>query len=140
MPISSRADIAALNTPFVGLMDPMHGPISAQNVAIVVAHPDDETIGCGALLSRLNGCTVILVTDGAPRNLMDAQAHGFTSTADYAAWRAVERFRLAPPYDFAELPNGGSLHYENQKWCMEGECWCVLAREARAQLDLEGRA
>jgi LmbE family N-acetylglucosaminyl deacetylase len=91
MPISRRADVAALNAPFVeGLTDPQHGPIEAHNVAVAIAHPDDETVGCGALLSRLEGASIILVTDGAPRNLVDAQTYGFAGAADYAAARLTE--------------------------------------------------
>jgi LmbE family N-acetylglucosaminyl deacetylase len=33
---------------------------------IVVAHPDDEAIGCGVLLQRLSHATVAFMTDGAP--------------------------------------------------------------------------
>jgi N-acetylglucosamine malate deacetylase 2 len=35
---------------------------------IVVAHPDDETVGCGILLQRINGPIVVFLTDGAPRD------------------------------------------------------------------------
>lgn len=58
--------------------------------AVVVAHPDDETIGCGSLLSRFRDVTVMHVTDGAPRNLVDAQALGFGSAEAYAAARRGE--------------------------------------------------
>jgi N-acetylglucosamine malate deacetylase 2 len=36
-------------------------------VMIVVAHPDDETIGMGAQLCRFNDTLLVQVTDGAPR-------------------------------------------------------------------------
>jgi N-acetylglucosamine malate deacetylase 2 len=103
MPVSHRSDVDALNEPFVGgLMDPAHGPIEAGNVAVVIAHPDDETIGCGALLGRMRNATVILVTDGAPRNPADAKRCGFASTAEYAEHRMDEIVRALAIAGIAE--------------------------------------
>ena len=59
-------------------------------VMIVVAHPDDETIGLGAQLCRFRDALLVQVTDGAPRDGRDANAHGYSSTAEYAAARRAE--------------------------------------------------
>ncbi len=60
-----------------------------QRWLVVVAHPDDEVLGCGALLSRLPDVEVVHVTDGAPRRGDDARRRGFETPAAYAAsrWR-----------------------------------------------------
>jgi LmbE family N-acetylglucosaminyl deacetylase len=60
------------------------------SAAIVVAHPDDETLGAGSRLSRLRGATLVHVTDGSPRNLSDARAAGFDSREAYARARREE--------------------------------------------------
>ncbi len=72
----------------------LHGLTSRQSirrrVALVVAHPDDETIAAGGSLHLLPELLLIHVTDGAPRTLADAAAAGFGTSAAYAAARRAE--------------------------------------------------
>jgi LmbE family N-acetylglucosaminyl deacetylase len=74
------------------LTDDRRRRIDAARIAVVVAHPDDETLGCGATLSRLRGARIIVVTDGAPRDLADAKLHGFATVESYAQARRLELF------------------------------------------------
>jgi N-acetylglucosamine malate deacetylase 2 len=67
-----------------------NGTIPGGNIAVVVAHPDDETLGLGAQLPRLPGVTIVHVTDGAPRNLKDARRLGFATSEAYARARRRE--------------------------------------------------
>jgi N-acetylglucosamine malate deacetylase 2 len=60
-------------------------------LVIIAAHPDDEVIGAGAhLFHWRDHVRFVHVTDGAPRNLQDAKAHGFANRARYAAARRAE--------------------------------------------------
>lgn len=65
-------------------------PLLATGTVIVAAHPDDETIGVGGRLVRLEGVILIYVTDGAPRDMLDAHAAGFASREAYADARCFE--------------------------------------------------
>lgn len=64
--------------------------IAAEHVAIVVAHPDDETIGIGGQLARLQGALIVHLTNGAPADMADARARGFNTQAAYVAARRDE--------------------------------------------------
>lgn len=62
----------------------------AARVLVAVAHPDDETLGAGILLSRTPGVRVIHATHGVPQDLAFV-ARGFSGTSEqYAAVRQRE--------------------------------------------------
>lgn len=65
------------------------GPVSGR-VVLVLAHPDDETASAGGLLQRLAPPTLIYLTDGAPRDLIDARREGFSDWSHYARHRKAE--------------------------------------------------
>lgn len=67
-----------------------HAPIDARDVCVVVAHPDDEAVGVGGQLPRLNGVNVVHVTDGSPENLSFARKRGFSTREAYAMARERE--------------------------------------------------
>ena len=57
---------------------------------VVVAHPYDETIGLGGHLADFTDLIIVHVTDGAPRDMRDARAHGFAERSAYAQARRRE--------------------------------------------------
>ena len=69
---------------------PIEEALSCRSVVIVAAHPDDETVGAGSLLPRLQRPIIVTVTDGAPRNSDDAQRAGCATREEYAALRQRE--------------------------------------------------
>ncbi len=58
--------------------------------SVIVAHPADEIIGAGGLISKLKDVTVIHLTDGAPRSKRIINEAGFEGSADYAKARRRE--------------------------------------------------
>lgn len=59
-------------------------------VVIVAAHPDDETLGLASRLRLLPDLRIVHLTDGAPRDLVDAHRAGYGDAARYAAGRRAE--------------------------------------------------
>jgi LmbE family N-acetylglucosaminyl deacetylase len=57
---------------------------------MVLAHPDDETIGASSRLTRIETAGFIYATDGAPRDGRDAQAAGCSTWVKYARLRRAE--------------------------------------------------
>jgi N-acetylglucosamine malate deacetylase 2 len=59
-------------------------------IAVVGAHPDDETLGIGSRFAAIKQLRLIQITDGAPRDEVDARKHGFADWQAYATAREVE--------------------------------------------------
>lgn len=59
-------------------------------IAVVVAHPDDETLCASTLMRRARNLTLIHLTDGAPMDGFDAARAGFSTADAYAAGRRKE--------------------------------------------------
>ncbi len=55
---------------------------------VIVAHPDDEAVTCGALMQRMREAVVLFCTDGAPLDAYFWTRHG--SREAYAALRQKE--------------------------------------------------
>jgi LmbE family N-acetylglucosaminyl deacetylase len=100
--------------------------ISTPRTLVIVAHPDDESIGVGAQLTRLVNPTVVHVTDGAPRDPAYARRMGFDHPDDYAAARRIEAQRAlamvgVPPERMLclEIPDGEA------QYCMVELCYSI---------------
>lgn len=85
-----RDAIKFIKTTFTGYTRQAVKDIFGATVLVLTAHPDDESAAAGALLKYLERAVIAHITDGAPRNLVDAHAHGFTTAEDYAVARRRE--------------------------------------------------
>jgi LmbE family N-acetylglucosaminyl deacetylase len=90
--MADPAPFSAIFQKFLGrLSDTSIFTIPAYHVAVVVAHPDDETIACGATLKRLKGAHVVVVTDGVTRRTGEIAAYSFpaSQSPEIARWREL---------------------------------------------------
>jgi N-acetylglucosamine malate deacetylase 2 len=105
------------------------------SVLIVAGHPDDEVLGASWLLRRGQGCHVVHVTDGAPRDPSQRSPHA--SREDYAHLReqeALAALRLAglPPERLLSL---GAVDQEaTQELVTLTECLIALLKALRPAL------
>jgi len=90
----------------------------AEKLMIVVAHPDDETIGIGAQLCRFEDLLIVHATDGAPRDMYDAARYGFARVEDYATARRGE---LASALTAGGAPHARTLRFDipDQEACRD---------------------
>ena len=84
----------ALKTELIDRFVDTDGSAATQlTTLIVVAHPDDESIGAGARLNSLGNAWIIEMTDGAPNDPDCARRHGFDTREEYAEARRRELHR-----------------------------------------------
>lgn len=72
------------------LLAPGESAVEPPRVLLIVAHPDDECIGAGALLAGIPDAVIVHVTDGAPRDNAAARKRGFANRDAYAEARREE--------------------------------------------------
>lgn len=82
--------------------------------SVIVAHPADEVVGAGCLISKLLDVTVLHVTDGAPRDMQDAIAAGFNRYSEYAEARKQE---CITALSIANVPEDRVVEFEIADHC-----------------------
>ena len=104
LPMLAREQSAADLETLERLLGLAPGP--QPSVMIVSAHPDDETIGAGAQIPRIERLLIVEVTDGSPARPVDAHNAGFATRHAYAAARRNE---LLAALHLGGIPSGRVL-------------------------------
>jgi N-acetylglucosamine malate deacetylase 2 len=84
---TTREELGEALKQFDGDLEPAQG---TARTLVVVAHPDDESVGAGVQLARLQDVTVLHVTDGARRAEGYVERLGFSSADEYREFRRRE--------------------------------------------------
>lgn len=103
-------------------------------------HQGPNGMRTGEFLSNSRVPTLALRLSAAERTLKRSLFACFPSQAQMLKQFPVEieRFRVAPDYDFAQPPHTGQLFYENFNWGIRsGAEWRALARKAQLELELK---
>lgn len=104
---------------------------------VLIAHPDDEAVGCGALLQRMKEPVVVFATDGAPHDPYFWEKAG--SRAAYAELRRQEAqaaLSLAGVCHIEFLQSGDSFFTDQELFRRLGaavESLSALVRRCRPQ-------
>lgn len=84
-------------------------------ILLLVAHPDDETIGCSGLLQRAKSALVVFAVDGAPPHYGFEKKYG--SLQQYSDARFLEAslaLRALPHCSFRRLVRQNGAHFVDQ--------------------------
>jgi LmbE family N-acetylglucosaminyl deacetylase len=90
-------------------------------VLVLVAHPDDETLGAGMWLHRHRATPrhILHLTDGSPKDMQDARTAGFNTRSSYAVARRNE---LQSALQLIEIPPENCRSYN----CPDKEAYLHL--------------
>ena len=100
---------------------------------VLIAHPDDEALGCGALLQRMREPIVCFATDGAPLAAKWWQPYG--SRENYAATRRAEALRAMQTCGVKQV----EFFSDREPACVDQELFRQLQRAFAALLALARR-
>jgi LmbE family N-acetylglucosaminyl deacetylase len=82
---------------------------------VLVAHPDDETIGCSGLLQRASSALVVFAVDGAPPHYRFEKQYGsLEQYSDIRFLEASRAFSALPHCSFCRLSRQNGTHYVDQ--------------------------
>jgi N-acetylglucosamine malate deacetylase 2 len=100
---------------------------------ILVAHPDDETIGCAGLLQRVPSALVVFATDGAPPNYRFEKRFGsLRNYSDLRFREAAAALAAIPHCSFRRLVRQDGSYFVDQHLFLElSEAFLSLCRIAR---------
>ena len=113
------------------------GGIAPRRFEMTSYHVRNGTLETGRFLQ--DGPMLELPVEGPARARKEAMIRAYASQAQVLApfHLDVERYRLAPIYDFTVRPHEGPTHYDRLGWAMNSERFCALAQEAAFELGAE---